>query len=233
MRRTLATALALATLAFLLAVSMGPQRIGEAIGREDQLIEYLTALLFFLGAVVAGRAFLAGRHRIWSAFWCVFCFFCMGEEVSWFQRVLGFSVPAVEGYSGQSEFNLHNLRIFRGGRVIAADGGFDLSLDMLLNSQNLFRLGLVAWFLVLPALTLLPAIRRLADRFDYVRPSLVLLAPLWLVLAFATILTVTTMPPVKDYVAEATEFGYAAMALVYTLLLARSPSPADARPGVG
>lgn len=223
--KVVSTILAVATLAFLVAVWRGGPEVGEAIAREDQLIEYGTALFFFLGTVVAGYALVAGKHRAWAAFWMVFCFVCMGEEVSWFQRVIGFSVPAVESYSGQSEFNLHNLRLFRGGRIVGSDGGFNLSLDALLNSQNLFRLGFVTWFLVLPAVTALPAPRRIAERFDYVRPSLMLLAPFWLVLAFGAALTLGTSPPIKNYVAEATEFGYAAMAFVYTLLLARSQSP--------
>jgi len=220
--KPLSAFLAALTLAFLLAVWLGAERVGEVIGLEDQLIEYLTAFLFFLGSVASGYAFLKGRHRGWAAFWCILCFLCMGEEVSWFQRVLGYSVPMVEGYSAQAEFNLHNLQVFGHGRLIGGNGGYNLSISTLLNSQNLFRLGFFVWFLALPVLTLVPRLKELAERLDYVRPSISLLAPLWLVLAFAAILTLSTVPPVKNYVAEATEFGYAAMVFLYTLLLVRA-----------
>lgn len=213
--------LAVLTLGFLLAVWMGGESIGEIVGREDQLIEYLTALFFLLGSAASAYAILKGRHRAWAAFWLVFCFLCMGEEVSWFQRVLGYSVPAVEGYSAQAEFNLHNLQVFGHGRLLGGEGGgYDFSLSAFMNSQNLFRLGFFIWFLVLPVLTMVPTLHRLAERLDYVRPNLALLVPLWAVLIFAAILTLSTVPPVKDYIAEATELGYASMVLVYTLLLA-------------
>jgi hypothetical protein len=150
-----------------------------------------------------------------------------GREVSWFQRVFGYSVPDVEAYSSQSEFNLHNLRVFGGGRIIRKDGGYDLSLWALLNSQNVFRAGFFGWFLVLPLLVWVPAVQRTAARLDYVRPDFVLFSPIWIVLAFAAALTLTTVPPIKDYVAEATELGYASMILLYTLLLARPSDPRD------
>ncbi len=215
------SALALFTFACLLAVWLGGPPVGEVIGREDQLNEYLTALIFFLGSLASAYAFVQGQHRAWAAFWFIFCFLCMGEEVSWFQRVFGYSVPIVEAHSAQAEFNLHNLHLFGAGRLLGGDGShYNISIGALLNSQNLFRLGFFTWFLVLPILTMVPTLRRFAERLDYVRPSLALIAPLWVVLAFAAVLTLSTVPPVKDYVAEATEFGYASMVFVYTMLLA-------------
>lgn len=217
--------LAAITLLFLLAVWLGAEPVGEVIGREDQFIEYMTALLFLLGSIVSGYAFLKGQYRAWAAFWCIACFVFMGEEISWFQRILGFSVPTVEAVNAQGEFNLHNMQIFGSGRLIGAEG-YNLSIGALMNSQNLFRLGFFTWFLVLPLLTLLPSLRRLAERLDYVRPRLALLAPLWVVLVFAAVLTLSTASPIKDYIAEATEFGYSAMVFLYTLLLAQAGATA-------
>ena len=51
--------------------------------------------------------------------WLVLCVLFLGEEVSWFQRVFGYSVPAVEAINSQGEFNLHNIgngeRFLEGG----------------------------------------------------------------------------------------------------------------------
>jgi hypothetical protein len=218
----LSLALAAVTLGFLLAMRLGGSPVGEAIGREDQLAENLTALLFLLGAAACAWALAHGRHKTMAVMWLPLCVVFMGEEVSWFQRALGFSVPQVEAYSSQAEFNLHNLKLFGGGRIIRKDGGYDLSPRALLNSQNIFRAGWLTWFLVLPLLTHVPVVQRTAARLHYVRPSFALSAPIWIVLALAAALTLTTVPPIKDYVAEVTEFGYAAMILLYTLLLTRS-----------
>jgi hypothetical protein len=226
--RSLSLALAAVTFGSLLAVWLGGQAIGETIGREDQLVESLSALMFLLGAVACAYALAHGRHKFWAVIWFLLCVVFMGEEVSWFQRVFGYSVPGVEGYSSQSEFNLHNLRIFGGGRILRAQGGYDLSLRALLNSQNIFRAGLLTWFVVLPLLTTVPAVHRMAARLGYLRPSLALFSPIWIVLAVAAVLTLATRPPIKDYVAEVTELGYASLILLYTLLLARterSPVP--------
>jgi hypothetical protein len=81
------------------------------IGKEDGLIEYLTALFFISTAVLSLRLFLKTKV-IWFGLLAIVFFVGFGEEISWGQRLFGYSTPeAVNSQNIQGEFNLHNLKI--------------------------------------------------------------------------------------------------------------------------
>ncbi|MDX9835333.1 MAG: hypothetical protein RBT36_09010 [Desulfobulbus sp.] len=88
------------------------------IAGEDRAIEWLT-FAFFLGAALTGLG-IVGKHsaRMDRKVICIllglsaFYLVCAGEEISWGQRVFGFSTPeAIIEHNQQQEFNVHNLKL--------------------------------------------------------------------------------------------------------------------------
>lgn len=85
-----------------------------SLHKEDGVMEYATAIIFFLCS--AACVFLATRFRAYRLRMLVhllfaFGFFMLaGEEVSWGQRIFGFeTVDFLAGKNVQNENNLHNL----------------------------------------------------------------------------------------------------------------------------
>ena len=86
--------------------------------REDGAIENMQAILYLLGAGLWGSAFIFtkttkenGRRRklFYLLFLCLFLFFFF-EEISWGQRIFGFSTPEpLEEMNTQDETNIHNI----------------------------------------------------------------------------------------------------------------------------
>ncbi len=81
--------------------------------REDYWVENLTALWFFLAGVLLFATAASERNPFRL---CVYVLggiamaFAAGEEISWGQRVFGFSTPGfLAGINDQQEFNLHNI----------------------------------------------------------------------------------------------------------------------------
>ncbi|WP_338153238.1 hypothetical protein [Pseudophaeobacter leonis] len=79
---------------------------------EDGVLEWLSALLLLLAsglAVKLSRAMPIKAHRWMHVFMAVVFFVMFGEEISWGQRLLGFSTPeAMAQINVQNEVNLHN-----------------------------------------------------------------------------------------------------------------------------
>lgn len=127
------------------------------LSAEDGAIEWLSALLL-LGASLFMVARFAGlwrmprtlAHRrlqlLGAAGFAVLFFLMAGEEVSWFQRQIGFDTPeSVAARNWQGEFNLHNFQT-------------DLTELLLYSSTGLF-------------LVLLPLVREsAAARWPVLRP---------------------------------------------------------------
>lgn len=89
-----------------------PKLMPRFLGREDGVFEYLTALLFLCASVLS---FLnIGLHqrkveRLVYLLLGVGFLLCVGEEISWGQRFLGFATPEnVAAVNVQGEVNLHN-----------------------------------------------------------------------------------------------------------------------------
>ena len=85
----------------------------EVLTREDGLFENLTALLFFLTALLLGVIAAMGRGipGRWLYVLGALAFaFATGEEISWGQRIFGFATPDyLRAINTQNEFTLHNI----------------------------------------------------------------------------------------------------------------------------
>ena len=127
--------------------------IYEALVQEDRLAEWWTAFLFASASVAFGVCAWRGR-RLGDAGVALFCFVATGEEVSWGQRIVGFtpSTTFLE-HNAQQEANLHNL--------VEAFGQPKWTLVAVL----------VAYGIVLPALARLPVLRRLTERAGLTIPD--------------------------------------------------------------
>lgn len=86
---------------------------------EDQLIEWLSALILFMCSLiflVAGfkyrKSITSSKMNLWVFYFLSFTFFVLGmEEISWFQRILESKTPdyLLFSYNSRGEINLHNL----------------------------------------------------------------------------------------------------------------------------
>ncbi|PCH74688.1 MAG: hypothetical protein COC12_03495 [Rhodobacteraceae bacterium] len=90
-----------------------------ALGVEDSLIEWSSAILLFAGCGIFlyASVVLSGVSRerartaaVISLGMGMLLFFLGMEEVSWFQRVIGYDTPAAFSANQQQEFNLHNFK---------------------------------------------------------------------------------------------------------------------------
>jgi hypothetical protein len=77
--------------------------------QEDHAIEWTTFWLFLVAGIV-GLACAFRRRRLFDALVAIFCVFVAGEEISWGQRLIGYTAPELFLRANvQQEVNLHNL----------------------------------------------------------------------------------------------------------------------------
>lgn len=83
----------------------------DALTVEDGPLENLTALLYLVAAIL----FVLGLRRrtagpVWLALLAVAAFFVAGEEISWGQRIFGWSTPdGIAVINVQDETTIHNI----------------------------------------------------------------------------------------------------------------------------
>lgn len=106
---------------------------------EDHIVEWvqfgailIASIAFAIAAIRAGRAGRNGLAAIYLVV-AVGAFLAAGEEISWGQRLLGFTTPeALEDINHQAESNLHNIsavqRLFNLGEMLAGLYGLLLPL---------------------------------------------------------------------------------------------------------
>lgn len=209
--------------AFLLFVSFGNPEYGIRITEEDGPIEDLTALFYLFGVVVGFIAIFRSGNRYFAILWTLLCFVFLGEETSWFQRVLDYSVPAVEEMNSQGEFNFHNLKIFQGEELFV-DGKLNKVglIDYIFSTQNVFRIGFFGYFLILPLLSLHSKGARVLSIVGYVRPGTLFICIMLLVIGTSFALAINSPTAVKSALAETREMFYAYFILIYLVLYFRS-----------
>jgi hypothetical protein len=126
----------------------------DALMQEDRAVEWATVILFGVAGIVRCYSALRAK-RVFDFLVGVFCIFVAGEEISWGQRLIGYTPPGVFlEHNTQQEANVHNFaEVF--GRpkwmLIVALGGYGL---------------------LLPVLTRVGAARRLIDRVGATAPPL-------------------------------------------------------------
>jgi len=140
-------------IAGLLYLARSETAIYEALVQEDRLVEWWTVFLFGAASVAFGvRAWTA--RRLGDAGMALFCFVAMGEEVSWGQRILGFTPSSTFLEKNvQQEANLHNL--------VEAFGQPKWTLIAVL----------VAYGIIAPLLARIPAVRRMTQRLGMTIPG--------------------------------------------------------------
>ena len=125
------------------------------LAQEDGLFENFSALNWLLAAGVMFFLFTKNRN-IWFLLLGILFAICFGEEISWGQRLFGFSGPEmIQANNFQGEFNLHNLNFFE--RRFGDKGFWAVMRDV-------SRLFAIFWFMygiVLPtSLKISPRLRR-------------------------------------------------------------------------
>lgn len=182
----------------------------DEIAAEDGIIETASALCW----AVATSVFLycgvmaSGRSRVGCLIWAVVCIVCLGEEISWGQRVFGFATPEMLAANVQDEANLHNLPMFTPRMV---KGPTDM-----ITSQGAFYLAFFAYFLVLPTIGfgLWSKKRGWVWRFAGLRWSM--LFAIWLPLLFSFALAVATSHGVsRAALTEYRELWFAVSCVAY------------------
>ncbi len=138
--------------AFALA-NVAPDRY-DALMQEDRAVEWATVLLFAVAGIVRCYSALRAK-RAFDLLVGLFCIFVAGEEISWGQRLIGYTPPGVFlEHNTQQEANVHNFADVFGRpkwMLIFALGGYSL---------------------LVPALARVGATRRLVDRAGATAPPL-------------------------------------------------------------
>lgn len=117
------------------------------IGREDGFFEWMTALFFLLSSITFFIVFWRTKNIFLLGLAFIF-FMGAGEEISWGQRVFGFSTPeSINKVNVQHEFNLHNLEVFNDSGI---DRGKKKGFERLLEINMLFRLFSVTFCMLIP-----------------------------------------------------------------------------------
>ncbi|RDC66117.1 hypothetical protein [Adhaeribacter pallidiroseus] len=105
------------SITFIALFIKNPEKFSD-ISREDQLIEIITAYLFFLSSAIFIYLSFKLKHQLISEYKSVLaisilfglCFFVIGmEEISWFQRIFTIKTPKIFEGNIQNEMNLHNF----------------------------------------------------------------------------------------------------------------------------
>jgi len=110
----------------------------DLLKKEDGPLEWLQFSQFFISSIMGLFIFYKSKKKrsINSLIWLIssiFCFLISAEEISWGERITGFTLNSISELSIQGETNLHNLPFFH-----------NVLLDPLLHVLCIF-LGWVGW----------------------------------------------------------------------------------------
>lgn len=147
----------LISICFLLIFLFNPTWFNE-LAKEDYPVEWLSAFLLFssscIFAYLSLKRFSFGKKSKvikWSFFLISMAFFVIAmEEISWFQRVIGFETPDAFSNNIQDEFNLHNF-----------------STDIV---ENIYYLGAFTFLIILPFNTLIKPYFFESNYFSLITP---------------------------------------------------------------
>ena len=195
-------------LVFFLAGFLSPGSDILDLGVEDGPVEWLAAFFWAATCVLCVLRLARGqRPRLLLVFWAVATFVFLGEEVSWFQRVLGVDTPeAISELNTQGEFNFHNLGGLQG------------------TSQWVFQLGFLFYFLLLPLLTVSSRVRAWTSKVGYTAPHWAFLAMVWIVIGATYVLQALGAPEARQVTSESRETFFAFTVLAYAYLYLRGGS---------
>ncbi|MBO8232560.1 pectate lyase [Prochlorococcus marinus str. MU1402] len=110
----------------------------DLLKKEDGPLEWLQFSQFFISSLMGLFIYYKSKKKrsidalIWL-FFSIFCFLISAEEISWGERITGFSLNSISELSIQGETNFHNLPFFH-----------NILLDPLLHVLCIF-FGWVGW----------------------------------------------------------------------------------------
>jgi hypothetical protein len=129
--------------------TFAPAGLVVAIGSEDNLVEWLSAVLLAAAGVFFALTFKHSRN-IFFLLLALLMLFGAGEEISWGQRLIGFSTPAtIKAANVQAEFTIHNLELFNGKQINKPNR---TGISRLLEIDLLFKLFIFSFGIGLPLL---------------------------------------------------------------------------------
>ena len=110
----------------------------DLLKKEDGPLEWLQFSQFFISSLMGFLIFYKSKKKrsINSLIWLLFSIFCLvisAEEISWSERITGFTLHSISELSIQGETNFHNLPFFH-----------NILLDPMLHVLCIF-LGWVGW----------------------------------------------------------------------------------------
>jgi hypothetical protein len=150
-RRLVLVLAALIILGALALAHFAPERY-DALMQEDRAVEWATVALFVVAGVVRSYHAIRTRH-VFDALVGLFCLFVAGEEISWGQRLIGYTPPGVFlERNTQQEANLHNFA------------------DIFGRPKWMLIMALAGYGLLLPALARTTSARRLLDKLGATAP---------------------------------------------------------------
>ena len=106
---------------FIYILPFGERLVGSPwfyfLKKEDGILESLQFFQYFISSLLGLFIFykIKKKKSLNSIIWLVLssaCFFIAAEEISWGERLTGFSLDAITKVSLQGETNLHNLPFF-------------------------------------------------------------------------------------------------------------------------
>ena len=160
----LANVLILGVLAYVAILhDFQPDQYRAAV-QEDEYLEWATFWAFLIAAGVCFVAAVHQRRSQGGVPWFLvglglFCFLVAGEEISWAQRVFAYQPPVYFlEHNFQQEPNLHNV----------------ISTDL---RKLALKSIIIGYGMLLPALALVPAVRRWLDRAGIIAPPAALIPP--------------------------------------------------------
>ena len=160
--------------------------------REDGVYEYLTAGFFFLATVFFLKGYISNRNKFLLLL-AIVMFFGAGEEISWGQRIIGFTTPElIREHNVQREFTFHNIEIFNNHTF---DKEEKSGIVKLITINFLYKLFWLGYCVVLPiAFAYLQPVSWLAKKLQIPIPPLsigVFFLINWLI--FKVILTIAML----------------------------------------
>ncbi len=187
--------------------------------KEDSLVENLSAIFYLVGLLISLISIFRKKHILLAIVWAVLCLLFLGEETSWFQRQLEYSVPLVEQHSLQHEFNIHNLAMFGDYRLTDLLSGFNLklTLNILIAPQTLFQIGFFGYFIIIPLSMYISRIDSLLSNIGSIKTDTSFILLILLVISLTFILTFNCSSEVKHDLAETREMFYAYFTMIYII----------------
>ena len=179
--------------------------------------EIMQAILYFIAFVTCLKKLLIknSERKIFFII-LIITFILFAEETSWMQHYLKYSLPLFQNINAQNEVNIHNLFLLESKSL--RSGNLNLE-DLLLNSQNLFRILFCFYFFFLPLISFKKAFKKYLKKYIFFRPSKFFTISLSISLLFNIILTLFFGYPseLSNALAELRELIYATYICLYII----------------